>query len=104
MRNSRRNPRWLGWFAFALTTVVLLSHYAWKYGLNVAPPTSGDEISYHMIAWNLSHEPALPRAASQRNSADSTIATSLVNCVNDHLPRSSWLPTDHLCFLSLSVD
>ena len=55
MRNALRNPRWLGWFAFALTTVVLLSHYAWKYGLNVAPSTSGDEISYDMIAWNLSH-------------------------------------------------
>lgn len=44
-----------GWIAFAIAATVLLTHYSTKYGLNVAPGTTGDEPSYDNIAWNLSH-------------------------------------------------
>jgi len=46
-------PRRCGAAAFVLTVGILLAHYAVKYGLNTPPATSGDELSYDSIGWNL---------------------------------------------------
>ncbi len=50
-----RSPSICGAAAFILTVIVLLGHYSVKYGLNVPPSTSGDELSYDSIGWNLAH-------------------------------------------------
>ncbi len=54
-RRSTRNPCVFGGAAFVLTVLILLIHYAAKYGLNAPPSTTGDEISYDRIGWNLAH-------------------------------------------------
>ena len=47
------NPWITGATAFVLTVVILLTHFAAKYGLNIPPSTTGDEVSYDRIGWNL---------------------------------------------------
>ena len=46
-------PRRCGAVAFLLAVGILLTHYSVKYGLNTPPATSGDELSYDSIGWNL---------------------------------------------------
>lgn len=55
LRRTAEHPRLWGAAALALTVVVLLSYYAVRFGLNTAPSTSGDELSYDTIGWNLAH-------------------------------------------------
>ena len=55
LRSCAANPCVTGGVAFLLTVLILLSHYAVKYGLNTPPSTSGDEVSYDRIGWNLAH-------------------------------------------------
>ena len=55
LRRSLDCPRFCGFTAFVVSTLVLLGHYSVKYGLNTPPSTSGDELSYDSIGWNLAH-------------------------------------------------
>ncbi len=48
-----KRPRLVATAAGLATLVILLSHYAVKYGLNTPPSISGDELSYDSIGWNL---------------------------------------------------
>ncbi len=54
MPDADRRARWFGVAAGVVFAVVLITHYAVEYGLNVAPSPTGDEISYDIIGWNLS--------------------------------------------------
>ncbi|VAX40525.1 hypothetical protein MNBD_PLANCTO02-1136, partial [hydrothermal vent metagenome] len=47
--------RFIGLFFFILSLSVYLGHYAYQYGLNIPPSTSGDETDYDSIGWELSH-------------------------------------------------
>ncbi|MCH2210602.1 MAG: glycosyltransferase family 39 protein [Fuerstiella sp.] len=53
LRNLNLRPSTAGGIVFLATIVILLSHYAIKYGLNDPPSLRGDELSYDMVSWNL---------------------------------------------------
>ncbi|MCH2202229.1 MAG: glycosyltransferase family 39 protein [Fuerstiella sp.] len=46
-------PRTVATIVFLASIVILLGHYAIKYGLNDPPSIRGDEMSYDMVSWNL---------------------------------------------------
>lgn len=49
-------PAWgVGLLSFLLCWLTFLGYYHWKFDLNEPPATSGDEVSYDSLGWELAH-------------------------------------------------
>ncbi|WP_417851619.1 ArnT family glycosyltransferase [Thalassoglobus sp.] len=53
---SRQPPNWcVGLFSFILCWTIFVGYYHFKFDLNGPPSTSGDEVDYDSIGWELAH-------------------------------------------------